>query len=84
MCLLLAEHYPALLGGHAPALLQALSGAVQDPSSALLRKVMAATTARVAVVAPQASVERLLAHARKLYLKSGKDGARLCALRWRG
>eukprot|EP00160_Parvularia_atlantis_P018917 Unigene719_Nuclearia_a/m.2313 Unigene719_Nuclearia_a/g.2313 ORF Unigene719_Nuclearia_a/g.2313 Unigene719_Nuclearia_a/m.2313 type:complete len:221 (-) Unigene719_Nuclearia_a:1937-2599(-) len=52
VCLLLAEHHPAATGPHAAAMLQALSGAVQDRSSSLLRKVMAATAARVAGVAP--------------------------------
>jgi len=70
VCMLLTELYPNQTMIYSQQLMQALSGAVQDPSSALLRKVMALALAKVSSLASQSAVEKLLQHIRKLYTDS--------------
>jgi hypothetical protein len=71
---LVAEQYGPALAPAAPALLQALSGAVMDPLSPAARRLMATAAAHVAALAPTASVERLLVHQRSVYLTTAPDG----------
>ena len=60
VCMLLTELYPNQTMIYSQQLMQALSGAVQDPSSALLRKVMALALAKVSSLASQSAVEKEL------------------------
>ena len=72
---LLVQNAPVgSLAPMAPALLQALSGAVKDPSPSV-RKLMSAATALVAALCPVAVVDKLIVHQRTSYMAADADGA---------
>ena len=73
MVVLLAQQSPTLLAASAPALLQALSGAVKDPALAV-RRLMSTAIAQVAKLCPPATVEKLVVHLRAVYLETAPDG----------
>lgn len=65
----LAYKLPAEIKPHAPALIKALSGAIQDKSP-VVAKLMATSMARLVALAPDATLTKLVAHLQKIYLET--------------
>lgn len=68
----LATRCPTDVTPHAPALLKALSGVVQD-RSAVLRKATSAAAGHVARLVPDSTVVQYIQHVTKFYLESEDD-----------